>query len=232
MASLKDTIWNDAKQGAKNLENKLFGYSSKDILDGYEKNIDKNMQDFTDTWSSNNDILQSALTRNDGSERSIRTALDEYDAKQKQIQQNLAGQQDASLNYGTDQMNTFQNNVAPAVGNVVAGASASRVFGTNTNAGQQAMNNASANNWNTALNQGSTIGSLNTSALGSQANMAESKLTNDAMPQQDQLAMNQDWAGTYLQTQTGKANNRAMTEANDSGYMGNAFNLVKGVWGK
>lgn len=225
--------YEDFKQGANNvwnniegLDDKWFGKSTNDIVQAYKNRINNAQQGYDDVWKDSQSLLTSATKRNDGTDRTIASSLDTYDARNEMLKNAFKNNMDSAKN-ATNELNKFSTNVNPQVAQAVAGSAASRLVGGD-NAVNSAMNTANANQWGNASNQALQNGQTNLNALNGIQGMTENQLAADATPQQDLIALNQDWATNNLNTATQVANMEANSRLNDRGMLGNFFGKILG----
>lgn len=208
---------------------KIYGKSTEDINKDYEKSVTKAQEAMDDVWGANRDILTGATQRADGTDRTLGSALDAYDTNARNITVGLAGEQDAAkraqefLNPMTDYIN---NQVTQ---NVQGSAGAALQSSGTQNAIAKGVADATANNWNSATQTALANSQGNRANLGAMQNINQQTLENDVMPQQDLMALNQDWGTQNLQTATAMAGQKASTEAADDGWLGTFGRLAGSV---
>lgn len=208
--------------------NKWWGKSTEDINDEYQSNVNKALSDAEQRMNVNRDILTGAMTRDDGTKRTLGTALDTYDKANQEIAQGLkeqlnAGDQERVRGYLNPMVDYINENVTQ---NVQGSAGAALQSSGTQNAIAKGVADASASQWNNAFQQSMADSSNNQNVYGGMMGQAERVLTADAMPQQDLMSMNNDWNTAVLQAQTAMAGQQAATDSADEGIFGRTGRLM------
>lgn len=200
---------------------KWYGNKSDDINKQYQETVGNATSAANDVWGENANILNRATMRDDGTQRTIGSALDAYDRNAENITRALAGERDAATR-AQEFLNPMSEYIGQQVAQNVEGSAGAALQSSGTqNAIARGVADASANNWNSAVNTAMGNSANNQGVLSGMQNISQQTLENDALPQQDLLNMNQDWALTNLQTAAGMAGQTAATSAADKGVFGN-----------
>lgn len=202
----------------------LWGANGQDVADDYEKAVSNAEKESDKIWETDKGYLTSATTRADGTDRTIKSSLDAYDSTMNDLIAQAGNQANP-----TDRIDEFMNPNADwqnrqASQNVQGASGAALQSSATQNAIANQVANVASNNYNQAASTAINNANQNLSNIGSQASQAENVLTNDAMPQQDLMAMNQDWATNKLNTATQIANMQANTQQNYGGQGSNLLN--------
>lgn len=206
-----------------------FGESTEDINRDYRAQVTQAMENTGDVWKQNADLLSTAMTRGDGTARTINSALDAYDAANRNITEGLGA--NANAGQKTQQyLNPMSNYINKNVTQQVQGSAGAALQSSGTqNAIARGVADASASQWNTANQQALSDSANNQQILGAMQNQSEKVLTNDIMPQQDVMDMQRDWADEQLKTQIQMANNQAAVRAGDKGWFGDTLDVITGI---
>lgn len=211
------------------MDSNPFGESTEDINSDYRAQVAQAMENTGDVWKQNADLLSTAMTRGDGTARTINSALDAYDAANRNITEGLGA--NANAGQKTQQyLNPMSNYINKNVTQQVQGSAGAALQSSGTqNAIARGVADASASQWNTANQQALQDSANNQQILGAMQNQSEKVLTNDIMPQQDVMDMQRDWADEQLKTQIQMANNQAAVRAGDKGWFGDTLDVITGI---
>lgn len=205
-----------------------YGKDGTEIAQDYQDQVQSAQDVADDIWGIDKSVLEGATKRADGSDRTIASALNKYDEtidglnKQAQEQMNAQARANEFMNpYTQYQIDQANKSIEGASGAKLQSLATQNKIANNTA-------NMQGNAYNSAVNSALTNASQNLGNINAQSANAGNILTNDAMPQQDLIAMNNDWASEKLDTANASAEMVAQTMANAGGDAGNLFVTTKG----